>query len=93
MVQVVASMNIRNLRSYNEFQYHVKLGFFGSPLDDIPANDMHHIKQITEDIEEEDATFQSNEPLCFIINQPYFAFLYFEITGFGKVAVPVRMIR
>jgi hypothetical protein len=70
-------MNIRDLRSYNEFKYHVKLGFFGSQLDDTSINNMHNIKQVTEDVEEEDAVFKSSEPLYFIINQPYFAFLYF----------------
>jgi hypothetical protein len=29
-LQVVGSMNIRNLESYESFRYHVKLGFFGS---------------------------------------------------------------
>lgn len=56
-LKIVASMNIRNLESYEEFRYHVKIGFFGSDLDDTPANDMRTIKQVTEDVTEEDAVF------------------------------------
>lgn len=54
---------------------------------------MHNIKQVTEDVTDEDAVFRLNEPLYYLINQVHFAFLYFEVSGFGKVAVPVRMMR
>lgn len=56
-LQVVASLNIRSLDSYDEFKYHVKLGFFGSELDDTSVNDMRKVKQVTEDVTDEDAFF------------------------------------
>lgn len=99
-IRVLSTKNIRHKNSYESFEYGVRIGFFGKGIiysgsvdDCLPNNRNGDMRDVTERVSTPNMKFEYASTVILELNQPYFAFLLFEIPGLGCNAIPVRAMR